>query len=199
MFTYILIFLIFAFIGWIIDTTYCSIGSKKFVFSGYFKYVPLCPIYGFGGLLILSLFIQLESLPAWLVIIITTILVVILEYVGGWFCDKILKEKLWDYSRAKFNISGYVNLLNSAYWLVLITATYFIINPYLEAILKLIFRVQDIFQPYDVFLSVIFVVAAVSFTIRTKDKRLEAKRKRRLMKIKKSLKKFNSRLKKSSF
>ena len=47
---YLIEFLIFLFIGWVIDSAYRSVASSKLRNSGYFK-GPFCPIYGFGGTL----------------------------------------------------------------------------------------------------------------------------------------------------
>ncbi len=139
---YIIIFLICSFIGWIIDSTYCSIGSHKFIFSGYFKHIPLCPIYGFGGLLIIKTFAQLQNLNPWIVIGLTTLLVILLEYIGGWFCDKILDEKLWDYTNRKGNISGYITFQNCIYWLVLVALVYFLLSPFLGLIPSIVTSIQ---------------------------------------------------------
>ena len=50
----VLLFFIYAFIGWLWETVYCSIKAKKFVYRG-FLIGPYCPIYGFGVLAVLSL------------------------------------------------------------------------------------------------------------------------------------------------
>lgn len=50
-FTYFMLFFIYAILGWIIETTLVSIEKRKFVNRG-FLIGPYCPIYGFGGLAI---------------------------------------------------------------------------------------------------------------------------------------------------
>ena len=169
----ILLFLLFAFLGWIIDSTYSSIIQKKFISSGYYKGLPLCPIYGFGGLLIFASFTQLEILYPILTILITTIFIILLEYIGGWFCEHILKEKLWDYSDIKGNINGYINPIHSFYWLLLVTILYFLISPSLETITMFLDKLQKKFNPYDIYFTLAFLVFAWSLTIRTRDRRLE--------------------------
>ena len=42
-----LYFIIYSFLGWAMETTYCSIGARHFVARG-FLYGPICPIYGVG-------------------------------------------------------------------------------------------------------------------------------------------------------
>ena len=46
-----LLFFIYSFVGYISEVIYCSARERKFVNRG-FLYGPLCPIYGFGGLLV---------------------------------------------------------------------------------------------------------------------------------------------------
>lgn len=173
MITNILLFIIFAFLGWVIDTTYCSLAHNKFTPSGYYKGVPICPIYGFGGLLILASFAQLKDIYPIYTILITTTIIILLEYIGGWFCEHILKEKLWDYSNIKGNINGYINPIHSIYWLLIVTLLYFFINPYIGEITLFLNGLQSKLNPYDIYLTLAFLISAYSLTIRTRDKRLE--------------------------
>ena len=56
------LFLMYSFLGWIMESIYCMIIDKKFVNRG-FMIGPVCPIYGVGCLLIL---IFLQNLPFYL-------------------------------------------------------------------------------------------------------------------------------------
>lgn len=51
---WILLFTIYSLLGWICESTYCSILAKKFVNRGFLN-GPFCPIYGVGALLIVKL------------------------------------------------------------------------------------------------------------------------------------------------
>ena len=93
---YIIEFFIFSFIGWIIDSGYRTFQDKKLVNAGYFR-GPFCPIYGLGGLTLLFLFKYLNFLNSLWVIIIASLAMVLVEYIGGIFSVKILKVNLWDY------------------------------------------------------------------------------------------------------
>ena len=118
-------FFVFAFIGWGVDSLYCSILQKKWVSSGYFKGIPLCSIYGFGGILVSNSLFVFQSYPFWLTIPFIVILITLLEYFGGWFTEFFLNEKLWDYSKEKYNLHGYISLWHSFLWLVSINLIYF--------------------------------------------------------------------------
>ena len=47
-----LYFVFYAFLGYICEVIYCSILNKKLTNRGYL-YSPICPIYGFGALLVI--------------------------------------------------------------------------------------------------------------------------------------------------
>ena len=48
----IIYFFLYAFIGWILETMYAIYVHKHFVKRG-FLFGPICPIYGFGAILLL--------------------------------------------------------------------------------------------------------------------------------------------------
>ncbi len=170
---YILIFLLFSFVGWIIDTIYSSIFiHKKFIPSGYYRNVPLCPIYGIGGIIIFQIFSKLIAYESMTVILVTTVFVIILEYLGGVFCVKFLKERLWDYSKRPFNLHGHIDLLDSFFWLVLITILYFVIIPNFSSIESFLHYINEKTENYEMYITAAFMITILGLTIKTKDKRL---------------------------
>jgi uncharacterized membrane protein len=128
MLNYLLIFIVFGFIGWVIDTSYRSITLRKY-YSG--TLIPLfSPIYGFGALVLVLLFTYLQA-HIIVQIIAAGLLLTILELLGGIYCVKILRRKLWDYSKNKWNYKGYIDALHSFYWLILAFIFRIVIFPYL--------------------------------------------------------------------
>lgn len=114
---YIVFFLVFSFIGWVLECLYKSILQKKIVNSG-FLYGPVCPIYGFGALFMyLSLINVSNNIIA--LFIFGLVVLSIYEYLVGWFLEVTFKVKYWDYSTYKFNINGRVCLKNSIFWGIL--------------------------------------------------------------------------------
>ena len=107
-----LIFIMFSMVGWISEVLYVGIFHEhKFVNRG-FLYGPLCPVYGFGGVVILLLPPSLYE--TWIPLFFASmILCTIVEYFVSWFMEKLFHTRWWDYSRYKFNINGRVCLLNS--------------------------------------------------------------------------------------
>ncbi|SEQ04371.1 Uncharacterized membrane protein [Treponema bryantii] len=107
-----LIFIMFSMVGWISEVLYVGIFHEhKFVNRG-FLYGPLCPVYGFGGIVILLLPAKLYS--TWIPLFFASmILCTIVEYFVSWFMEKMFHTRWWDYSHYKFNINGRICLLNS--------------------------------------------------------------------------------------
>lgn len=121
---YVIEFLFFGFVGWLLDSTYRLITDGRFLFGGYFRWIPIRPIYGTGGLLLIFYFKIFTDLNPLALIIMASVMMVVLEYISGVFSERLLGIKLWDYSDAKFNIGGKVDLLHTIFWFVLVFLFY---------------------------------------------------------------------------
>lgn len=107
-----LLFIIYSVIGWVSEVIYCSVFFEhKFVNRGFLQ-GPLCPVYGFGALLVLFL-LQPFNANLFYLFIMAVIVTTTLEYITSWALEKIFSTKWWDYSDMRFNIHGRVCLLNS--------------------------------------------------------------------------------------
>lgn len=123
--TIILLFFIYSFMGWISEVIYCSLIERRFVNRG-FLFGPLCPIYGFGGLLVISL-LQPFSGNILYLFLMAVVVTSVLEYLSGWALETIFSTKWWDYSQYRFNIHGRVCLLNSVmFGLMGVAAVHFV-------------------------------------------------------------------------
>ena len=116
--SYLIFFLFAIMVGWVIDSGYRSLVSKRWTNAGYFI-GPFCPIYGFGGILLLLMVSYISDMPFLVRCVVYFIGMSMVELIGGLFSTHILKVRLWDYSDAPFNILGQVDLLHSFYWLIL--------------------------------------------------------------------------------
>ena len=125
-----LLFISFSFIGWASEVTYVGFFSThKFINSG-FLHGPICPIYGVGGILILSL--PQIILKSWILLFFSSmILCTIVEYFASWILEKIFHMKWWDYSKYRFNIHGRVCLLNSLLFGVLSVLIVYFVEPFI--------------------------------------------------------------------
>lgn len=105
---YILIFFIYSFAGWTVETIGDFIKNKKFINRG-FLIGPYCPIYG-AGVIAITIFLQKYKNDIVALFFLSIILCGILEYVTSYIMEKIFKARWWDYSNQKFNINGRICL-----------------------------------------------------------------------------------------
>ena len=74
-----LLFLIYSIIGWMIEVTFVSISSKKFINRG-FLIGPYCPIYGCGGLAI-SLLLKNYTSDYVVTFVLSSVIASVIEYI----------------------------------------------------------------------------------------------------------------------
>jgi uncharacterized membrane protein len=180
MLVYLTEFFIFALLGWIVDSFYSSIRNKKIIVSGYFRGVPLCPIYGFGGIIIINSFLYFSAQHGWITILVTTFFIVGLEYIGGWLALQFLNEKLWDYSKERFNIGGYISAWHSFLWLIAVTMLYWWFDINRIMISFLLNAKLQLDQRLEILLLFAFIIIALWLTIKNKKIRLARLEKERL-------------------
>ena len=123
-------FLIYSFIGWLLESAYKSVLQKKIINSG-FLHGPICPIYGYGAMI---MYLSLKDVTdnIFVLFLFGLIVLSVFEYIVGLFLEIAFKTKYWDYSDKKFNIQGRVCLLNSMYWGILGIVFMKGIHPFVE-------------------------------------------------------------------
>lgn len=124
---YIFCFFVYAFLGYICEVAYCSICQRKLVNRGYL-YMPICPIYGCGAILILLSMLPLANMW-YLVLILGILLTSGLEYLTSYVMELIFHMRWWDYSKRKFNINGRVCLRNSLMFGALVMLVIYGLHP----------------------------------------------------------------------
>lgn len=151
---YFLLFLIYAFIGWVLEGISIFLDHKKVVNRG-FLIGPYCPIYGVGGILITILLKESASDPLSL-FLKSIVICAFLEYFTGYILEKIFRAKWWDYSDRKYNINGYVCLENLVLFGIGACFTIYIINPFF---IKLLIGIpNNITQGLAIYLLIVFIV-----------------------------------------
>ena len=105
---YILLFLTYAFLGWVMEVICKLIQTGKFVERG-FLIGPYCPIYGWGAIIITLLLKKYLEDPIAL-FIMSMVVCSIIEYGTSYFMEKRYHARWWDYSDKKFNINGRICL-----------------------------------------------------------------------------------------
>lgn len=127
------LFFVYGFLGWISEVVFAACKTGKFVNRG-FLLGPICPIYGFGVLSVLSLLEPVKSVPL-LAFILSVIITSALELLTGVVLQAIFHERFWDYSDAKFNICGYICLSFSLVWGFACMAVLYVVHPMIYSIL----------------------------------------------------------------
>ncbi len=105
---YFFIFIIYTFLGWVLEVAFIFIKTKRFVNRG-FLIGPACPIYGFGALIMMFYLTQYKDEP-FTVFIMGAFICSTLEYITSYIMEKIFKARWWDYSDKKFNVNGRICL-----------------------------------------------------------------------------------------
>lgn len=111
---YISYFFIYSCLGWIIETIYAFIIHSHFVNRG-FLFGPLCPIYGFGAVILLLVTKKMYGKPLQK-FLIATVLFTLFEYIVSLLLEVIFGLRWWDYSNDFLNIQGRVSLMYTIFW-----------------------------------------------------------------------------------
>lgn len=102
-------FVFFSIIGFISEVIYCSLNKRK---SGKALYGPWCPLYGLGGLLIISVVSHVPE-NMFIIYLVSVLVSSFTEYLVSVVLEMIFDMKWWDYSFKKFNLNGRICLENS--------------------------------------------------------------------------------------
>lgn len=105
---YVLLFFMYAFLGWCLEVACKLVTEKRFINRG-ILIGPICPIYGYG-VLIMTLFLRKYLNDPLILFILIIISCSVLEYFTSYFLEKVYHTRWWDYSTKKFNINGRICL-----------------------------------------------------------------------------------------
>lgn len=154
---WLLFFYTYCFFGWIFESTYVSLKSRKFVNRG-FMHGPMLPLYGTGAITVLFVALPLRNnyIAQYFA---GAVAATILEYITGVLMEALFKVRYWDYSNQKFNINGHISLWSSIAWGFL---TLFLVDLIHKPIEGIILGINH--EVATVIALVITVVAASDFT-----------------------------------
>lgn len=134
---YVAYFLIYGFVGWIIDTMHDSFFSGHIVLGGMFKSfflpIPFAPIYGFGALVIISVKKYLWNKNPLLLMPVIGVMITAVEYFGGVITLSVLGHRAWDYSNRFANLHGHIDLYHGILWMILGLGFVKLIHPSVES------------------------------------------------------------------
>lgn len=161
----VLVFTVAAIAGYFIETGYVFLSVGKIVKRGMLM-GPYCPIYGFGALILYSIFYNIKptkkNIP--LIFIIASLILGSFELLCGLGFKYILNIEMWNYSDKPLNILNYTTVPILIGWGILGTIYVFFIHP-------LILRFVRLFKPkimckIALILSLIFICDLIISTKR---------------------------------
>lgn len=151
-------FFIYSFFGWVWESAYVSIKSRKLVNRGFVN-GPLCTIYGAGAVTIYLILRPLRENLA-LLYLGGVVVATALEYITGWIMETVFYTRWWDYSDKKFNLHGYISLASSLLWGVFSVLLFKLLQPFVSWITSLYPQSVG-----EVILNVIMILYGVDFVI----------------------------------
>lgn len=138
---YLNTFLLYSILGFLLETVRSFLVNSKFT-SG-ILYGPWTPIYGIGIVIVILisnyLFAHLH-LSRWvetfITFVIITLILTLLEWIGGILIEKIFHTVFWNYSKEAFSIGKYISLSKSLIWGVGSILFIYVLKPLLEGVIK---------------------------------------------------------------
>lgn len=115
--------------GWVYETSICSISQKKFINRGFLK-GPFCPVYGFGALICI-LFLYQRTENVYILVFLGMFLTCTVEYITSILLEKLFDSKWWDYSNRRFNLNGRICLLGAMIFGVLSVLLIKMLHPHI--------------------------------------------------------------------
>lgn len=107
-------FYFYCFFGWVFESTFVSVKSRRFVNRGFMR-GPFLPIYGSGAIMMLLVSMPFQD-NIFLTYIAGCIGATILELVTGIAMESLFKVRYWDYSNQRFNYKGHICLSSTIAW-----------------------------------------------------------------------------------
>lgn len=108
------IFIFWAFIGWCIEVCWMTLETGKYQNRGFLN-MPICPIYGFGVIMVTVFFRPLSD-TVFALFLASSLLCTGFELLVGIGMEKMFNTRWWDYSHERYNYKGYICLKISILW-----------------------------------------------------------------------------------
>jgi uncharacterized membrane protein len=130
-------------VGWILEFIYRSIVEKELKNPGFLSGCSL-PIYGIGGLALYIMCLTLNTISqpvmrVLAVFIVGSVIMTLIEFIGGIITMDIFHMRLWDYTDEKWNYKGLICPKFSLCWGLCCIGFYFLIYPWLYILVEKVF------------------------------------------------------------
>lgn len=124
--------------GWLLETFYAFSTLGHFTKRG-FLYGPLCPIYGWGAIIILVGLHRYKDNSIKL-FFYSSIVFSIFEYIVGFMLDALFSTNWWDYTNDFMNLNGRISIFFSFSWGIIALIFINYIHPFIEKKVKPILK-----------------------------------------------------------
>lgn len=128
-FKYFLLFIIYSFMGWLMEVIVVSITKHKLSNRG-FLIGPICPIYGVS-VVVMTLLLTKYGEDYFTLFCMSFLICTVIEYSTSVIMEKMFKTRWWDYTHKKFNLNGRVCLQNSILFGILGVLVIKYLNPFI--------------------------------------------------------------------
>lgn len=152
---YIIYFFVFAFLGWIMESCYCAYVMGYFSKRG-FLYGPICPIYGYGALILIIVLSRYKK-NGFKLFTYSIIIFSFFEYAVSFALDALYGAKWWDYSERVMNINGRISIFHSFAWGVIAIVFFKSIYPFIKKHINIVLSKI----PYKVQLAIVYLLCSV--------------------------------------
>jgi len=130
-------FIIYSFVGYIVETLFALINYNVLESRKSFLYGPFCGIYGLGAV-VLILSLKYFKKNNYTLFLGGFLVGGTLEYVISYIGEVMFDARWWDYSDRFLNINGRICLLYSLFWGILALILMRIINPQVDKFIEYI-------------------------------------------------------------
>ena len=155
---YFIYFILFAFIGWLLETCFSFYALGHFTKRG-FLYGPLCPIYGWGALILIMFFGRYRKNNLKL-FIYAAIVFTAFEYLVSYGMEALFSLKWWDYTEEFMNLNGRVSIFYTFAWGIIAILFINFIYPFFKKKLNILLsKIQ-----YKVQVTIVYILFTVFIT-----------------------------------
>jgi uncharacterized membrane protein len=131
---WLLYFFIYAILGWLLETAYAFTTLGHFVKRG-FLYGPLCPIYGYGAVILISCLRRYKTKPLKM-FVYSSIIFSVFEYLAGFALEALFSLRWWDYTYDFMNLNGRISIFFAFAWGIIALIFINFVHPFIEKKVK---------------------------------------------------------------
>ena len=154
-------FLWWSVFGWFLEVVDRTLETGGFEYRGFLN-GPICPIYGFGVIIITHVLAPLKG-NILILYLLSVAICTSFELFVGVLMEKLFHAKWWDYSEEKFNYRGFICLRISLLWGVGSVLVICVMHPLIEKLVaKIPYIGGNIFAAIVMVVIIIDIIATLS-------------------------------------